>query len=105
MFFAIHRDELKEFKALFSFCKKGLLISILLGIFIFAAILGMYFAVRGVIDFSGVTASLTESMGITADNFMWVAIYISIMNSFLEEFFFRGFGFIKQRGLHGAIQG
>jgi len=41
-----------------------------------------------------VTSSLTEGMGITADNFIWVAIYISIMNSFLEEFFFRGFGFI-----------
>ena len=33
-------------------------------------------------------------MGITAGNFLWVAIYISVMNSFLEEFFFRGFGFI-----------
>ena len=57
-------------------------------------ILGGYFALRGVIDFSGVTSSLTSGMGITADNFVWVAIYISIMNSFLEEFFFRGFGFI-----------
>ena len=33
-------------------------------------------------------------MGITAENFIYVSLYISLMNSFLEEFFFRGFGFI-----------
>ena len=33
-------------------------------------------------------------MGITADNFIYVSLYISLMNSFLEEFFFRGYGFI-----------
>ena len=94
LFFAFWREEWSEFKALFRFHKKGLLISLLLGIVIFGVILGGYFALRGVIDFSGVTSSLTEGMGITADNFIWVAIYISIMNSFLEEFFFRGFGFM-----------
>ena len=94
LFFAFWREEWSEFKALFRFQKKGLLISLLLGIVIFGVILGGYFALRGVIDFSGVTSSLTSGMGITADNFVWVAIYISIMNSFLEEFFFRGFGFI-----------
>ncbi len=94
LFFVFHREEWNEFKALFRFKKKGLLISLLLGAAIFGVILGGYFALRGIIDFSGVTASLTSGMGITADNFVWVAIYISIMNSFLEEFFFRGFGFI-----------
>lgn len=94
LFFAFWREEWSEFKSLFRFHKKGLLISLLLGIIIFGVILGGYFALRGVIDFSGVTSSLTSGMGITADNFVWVAIYISIMNSFLEEFFFRGFGFI-----------
>ena len=94
VFFVFWREEWSEFKALFRFHKKGLLISLLFGIIIFGVILGGYFALRGVIDFSGVTSSLTSGMGITADNFVWVAIYISIMNSFLEEFFFRGFGFI-----------
>ena len=94
LFFAFWREEWSEFKALFRFRKKGLLISFLLGTAIFAVILGGYFTLRGIIDFSNVTASLTSEMGITADNFIWVAIYISIMNSFLEEFFFRGFGFI-----------
>ena len=94
LFFVFHREEWNEFKSLFRFQKKGLLISLMLGLAIFGVILGGYFALRGFIDFSGVTASLTSGMGITADNFVWVAIYISIMNSFLEEFFFRGFGFI-----------
>ncbi|MBE6570388.1 MAG: CPBP family intramembrane metalloprotease [Ruminococcaceae bacterium] len=94
LFFVIWRDEWKEFKALFRFRSKGLLVSLLLGVAIFGVILGGYFVTRGFIDFSGVTSSLTSGMGITADNFIWVAIYISIMNSFLEEFFFRGFGFI-----------
>ena len=94
LFFVIHRDEWSEFKALFQFRKKGLFISLFLGLAIFGVILGGYFITRGFIDFSGVTSSLTSGMGITADNFIWVAVYISIMNSFLEEFFFRGFGFI-----------
>ena len=102
LFFAFWREEWSEFKALFRFHKKGLLISLLFGIIIFGVILGGYFALRGVIDFSGVTSSLTSGMGITADNFVWVAIYISIMNSFLEEFFFRGFGFITLKKYVGV---
>ena len=94
LFFVFWREEWCEFKALFCFKKKGLLISLVLGIAIFVVIFGGYFVTCGFIDFSGVTTSLTSGMGITAENFIWVAIYISIMNSFLEEFFFRGFGFI-----------
>ncbi len=94
LFFVIYHDEWSEFKVLFRFRRKGLIVSLFLGAAIFAVILGGYFVTRGFIDFSGVTSSLTSGMGITADNFIGVAIYISIMNSFLEEFFFRGFGFI-----------
>jgi len=94
LFFAFWREEWSEFKALFRFQKKGLLVSLLLGIAVFGVILGGYFVTRSFIDFGGVTSNLTSEMGITAENFIWVAIYISIMNSFLEEFFFRGFGFI-----------
>lgn len=94
LYFAIFRDEFVHFKALFRFKKKGLLASLLLGIAVFCVILGGYFITRGFIDYSGVTSNLTSEMGIDVDNFVYVAIYISIMNSFLEEFFFRGFGFI-----------
>lgn len=73
--------------------KKGLFLSLSIGIAIYALIVGGYFALRGVFDFSAVTSSLTEGEGVTRDNFLFVAAYISICNSFLEEFFFRGFAF------------
>ena len=94
VFFAIYQEEWAEFKKLFKFQKQGLLFAFLLALAVFSVILGGYFLTRNYIDFSAVTTSLTSGMGITADNFLYVAIYISIMNSFLEEFFFRGFGFI-----------
>lgn len=94
LYFVICRDEFAEFKALFRFKRKGLFISSLLGFGVFGLILGGFFVTRGFIDYNAVTSNLTSEMGIDADNFIYVAIYISIMNSFLEEFFFRGFGFI-----------
>lgn len=94
LFFVIWREEWDGFRKLFRFRKNGLWAAFLLGIAVFGVILGGYFLLRGVIDFSSVTSSLGKNMGITAKNFLWVALYISIMNSFLEEFFFRGFGFI-----------
>ena len=79
---------------MFKFQRQGLLLAFLLALAVFSVILGGYFLTRNYIDFSAVTTSLTSGMGITASNFLYVALYISIMNSFLEEFFFRGFGFI-----------
>ena len=64
------------------------------GTAIYAVIILGYFLTRNIIDFSNVTSSLTAGMGITAGNFIYVSLYISLMNSFLEEFFFRGYGFI-----------
>lgn len=94
LFFVKNKDAFKEFKNLFIFKKKGILKAVLLALGVYGVILGAYFALRGVIDFSNVTSSLTDGMGITAQNFIFVSIYISLANSFLEEFFFRGFGFI-----------
>lgn len=94
LYFVIHREEWGAFRALFKPGRRGLAVSLLLGVILFSAILGLFFLTRNIIDFSGVTSSLTDGMGITADNFVWVALYISVMNSLLEEFFFRGFGFM-----------
>lgn len=94
IFFIVNKKELGEFKKLFVFQKRGILKSLLLGVAVYAVIMAAYFLLRGVIDFSNVTSSLTDGMGITADNFIYVSLYISLMNSFLEEFFFRGYGFI-----------
>lgn len=94
LFFAVWRTEFAQFKRLFRFEPKGLLISLLLGGAIYVLITGGYYLTGFLFDFSAVTANLTSGMGITADNFVYVALYITLFNSFLEEFFFRGFGFI-----------
>ena len=74
--------------------KKGILFAVGLGIGVYAVILGGYFAFKNIFDFSALTGSLNETTGVNKSNFLWVAIYISFVNSFLEEFFFRGFAFI-----------
>ncbi len=94
LFFVFSKEDFKKIKTLFTFKKKGLLKSLLLGVGIYAVIVGGFFLTRNVIDYSSVTVSLGGNMGITAQNFLYVSLYISLMNSFLEEFFFRGFGFI-----------
>lgn len=101
LFFAKNRDAFSDFKNLFVFRKDGLLKALMLGVGVYAVIVGGYLLTRNVIDYSNVTSSLTEGMGITADNFLYVSLYISLMNSFLEEFFFRGFGFITLKKYTG----
>ena len=94
LFFIKHKSDFANFKKLFVFKKDGILKALLLGIGVYSVILIGYFLTRNIIDYSNVTSSLTEGMGITAENFIIVSLYISLMNSFLEEFFFRGYGFI-----------
>lgn len=94
LYFIINKNELNEFKQLFSFEKGKILKSLLLGLLIYSCIVIGYFLTRNIIDYSNVTSNLTSSMGITANNFIYVSLYVSFMNSFLEEFFFRGYGFI-----------
>ena len=73
--------------------KKGLLPAIALGVGIYAVILGGYFLVSPFFDFSQIAGALTDNAGVTKENFLYVSLYISFINSFLEEFFFRGFVF------------
>lgn len=94
LFFIINKRDFDEFKKLFVFKKNGILKALLLGILVYLVIIICYFLLKSIIDFSNVTTSLTSGMGITAENFLYVSLYISLMNSFLEEFFFRGYGFI-----------
>ncbi len=94
LFFVWNKDAFGDFKKLFVFRKKGVLTALFLGLGVYVVILGGYLFTRNIIDYSNVTSSLTSGMGITAENFIYVSLYISLMNSFLEEFFFRGYGFI-----------
>ena len=86
---------------LFRFPKRGFLTALLLGLGVYAVILGGYFLVRQWFDFSGIAESLTQNAGVTRDNFLFVSLYISFVNSLLEEFFFRGFLFLNLRRRSG----
>ena len=86
--------------SLFHFPKKGLLAAFGLGAGVYGVILGGFFLVRPFFDFSGIAGKLTQNAGVTRENFLYVSLYISLVNSLLEEFFFRGFLFtnLKTKG-------
>ncbi len=46
-------------------------------------------------DLSNITKSLETGISVSKENFVYVACYIAIVNSFLEELFFRGFAFLE----------
>lgn len=83
----------KEFFKVFKPNKKTLLPMLAFGVLMYAFIIGAYFLLGKYFDLSNITASLDE-IGVTKNNFIFVALYIAVCNSFLEEFVFRGFGFI-----------
>ncbi len=88
-----------ELKGLFTVKREELLPALGLGAGVYVLIVGGYFLLRGVFDFSRVTGALTADIGVDGGNFLWVALYISFVNSLLEEFFFRGFAFLGLRKL------
>jgi len=93
-YFLLYKDKAAYLKKLFVPKKKDFLLALLLGIGVFAVIMIAYFFLGDYIDLNGIKESLTTGIGVTADNFVYVAIYISFVNSLLEEFFFRGYAFL-----------
>ncbi|MBQ4344013.1 MAG: CPBP family intramembrane metalloprotease [Erysipelotrichaceae bacterium] len=81
-------------KQLFILDKKNLLFSFGLGAFVYFVIMSAYFIFRNMIDLNTIQNALLSNVGVSAENFLFVALYISFINSFLEEFFFRGYAFI-----------
>lgn len=86
-------DKNVDLKLLFKVNRKGIVIAFLSGILVFVIILGAYFLLGPFFDLSNITLSLTKNIGVNKNNFLWISIYISFVNSLLEEFFFRGFSF------------
>ena len=81
------------FRELFRFRRKGFLLSLGLGAGLYCLILGAYCLAGRFFDFSAIAGSLSQNAGVTKENFLFVSLYISFVNSLLEEFFFRGFLF------------
>lgn len=88
------------YKPLLTFDRSALRFALVLGGCVFSLILGCYFALGSLLDLSAVVGQLETSMAVTADNFIAVALYIAIINSFCEEFFFRGFVFFQLKQTH-----
>ena len=93
-------DKDLNIRKLFVGNKKGFKMALALCIPVFAVILVAYFLFKDIFDFSRVTSALTGNIGVDAGNFIYVAIYISFVNSLLEEFFFRGFAFIALKNVY-----
>ncbi len=87
-------DKKIDLKSVFKPNKKGLKTALLLCVPMYIIIVGAYLLFKDVFDFSGITASLTGNIGVNKGNFLYVSLYISFINSLLEEFFFRGFAFL-----------
>lgn len=75
--------------------KKHLKVGAILGFASFLAILTAYFSLKDIINLQGIAQELQNKSKITPVNFIFVALYITFGNSFLEEFFFRGFVFLN----------
>ncbi len=74
---------------------RRLKLGFLFGIAAFAIILLVYYFLHPVIDLDRIASELQTKSKITPANFILVGLYITLGNSFLEEFFFRGFVFLN----------
>ncbi|SCG82123.1 abortive infection protein [Proteiniborus sp. DW1] len=75
--------------------KKELYIGTGLGILCFVVLMLAYLILRDVIDLNTIANELQTKSKVNPTNFLFVASYITFINSFLEEFFFRGFVFLN----------
>ena len=81
--------------------KKDFIYSLLLGIGIYFVILSAYFVLKSLINLDNIIEVLDKNLKINKRNFLFIAIYISFINSLLEEFFFRCFIFLNLKKLKG----
>lgn len=91
----IKKENLKESFRLRSLSKGKLKVGTLSGILFFVIVISAYYVVQGEIDLNSIAKELQTKLKVTPVNFIFIALYITFGNSFLEEFFFRGFIFLN----------
>lgn len=89
----------ESLKALFLLKKRELLAALGLGIGAFGVIIGGYALISRFFSLDEAILTLTADGGVSAENFLYVSFYIAIVNSLLEEFFFRGYAFLNLKSL------
>lgn len=75
--------------------RKYLLYSLFIGLMVYAIIMFAYLILKNFIDLENIKRILDNNLNVNRDNFIFISIYISFVNSLLEEFFFRGFLFLN----------
>ncbi|MBR5152072.1 MAG: CPBP family intramembrane metalloprotease [Clostridia bacterium] len=96
-------DKDVRIKELFIPEKRGIKLACLLCVSVYVIILGGYLLLKDIFDFSAITGALTKNIGVSGENFIFVSLYISFVNSLLEEFFFRGFAFITLKRITSRL--
>lgn len=79
--------------------KKQLVFSFFLALCVYLLIIIGFLLLKTFIQLNTISAALSESLKIDKNNFIYIAIYISFINSLLEEFFFRGFIFFSLKNI------
>lgn len=69
--------------------------AVILGGIFFATLIVSYIVLSEFIDLSIISKDLEQRYNISKSIFIFVGLYIIFINSFLEEFFFRGFIFLN----------
>jgi membrane protease YdiL (CAAX protease family) len=82
-------------KPLLSYPKNSLWLS---GI-VFVSIILAFILLQGQLDLVTIISELENKYKIHARNFIFYGLYITFINSFIEEFFFRGFIFLNLKNL------
>ncbi len=103
LYFWFHKPKIS-----LGFCSipqgKPLLYCLFWGIGVYGVIIGAYFLFAAFIDLPSIAALLQDNLAVNKENFIFVAIYISVINSFLEEFFFRGMAYFPLAAAWGKRQ-
>ena len=88
-------DKEVRFKEYFSIKdKKQIKTALMMGLGVYLAVQAGYYILKEFIVLDNIAVVLENNLSVNKDNFVFVSIYISLINSLLEELFFRGFGFI-----------
>ncbi len=88
-------DKEVKFKEYFSINdKKQIKFAVALGLGVYLIVQVGYHILKEFIALGNIAMILENNLNVNKGNFAFVSLYISLINSLLEELFFRGFGFI-----------
>ena len=98
LFYLLYKDEkIKEHFIIKN--KKAFAVCVVIALLTIGVILGAYALIQDYVNPEQIKDSLLNKEKVSVDNFLYVALYISAVNSFLEEIFFRGLLFLQVKKL------